>query len=159
MGSSHYALPIAQSLQDNAKKVGVNLKVERLAGTLLFSKVYARAFDTIFVGWNSDSADPHSMALRLVYNPDNRFEAKNTAYPSWQHGYFDEAMNKKVEDALFEKDSQKRAQMYADLQRELMQKGPYAFIFQKYNVVAITPDVKKWVWNNASRIFYNAIEK
>ncbi|WP_017196595.1 ABC transporter substrate-binding protein [Bartonella birtlesii] len=159
VGSSHYALPIAQSLQDNAKKVGVNLKVERLAGTLLFSKVYARAFDTIFVGWNSDSADPHSMALRLVYNPDNRFEAKNTAYPSWQHGYFDEAMNKKVEDALFEKDSQKRAQMYADLQRELMQKGPYAFIFQKYNVVAITPDVKKWVWNNASRIFYNAIEK
>ncbi len=159
VGSSHYALPIAQSLQDNAKKVGVHLKVERLAGTQLFSKVYARAFDTVFMGWNNDSADPYSMASRLVYNPDNRFEAKNTAYPSWQHGYFDEAMNKKVEDALFEKDSQKRAQMYADLQRELMQKGPYAFIFQKYSVVAMTPDIKKWVWNSAPRIFYSAIEK
>ncbi|WP_019221371.1 ABC transporter substrate-binding protein [Bartonella senegalensis] len=159
VGSAPYALSIAQSLQDNAEKVGVHLKIERLAGTQLFSKLYARAFDTILVGWNNDSADPHSMASRLIYNPDNRLEAKNTAYPSWQHGYFDAKMNQKVEDALFEKDSQKRAQIYADLQRELMQKGPYAFIFQKYSVVALTPDIKKWVWNSSPRIFYSQIEK
>ncbi|GAA5097690.1 ABC transporter substrate-binding protein [Bartonella acomydis] len=157
--STPYALAIAQSVQDNAAKVGVQLKLERLAGTQLFSKLYARAFDTIFVGWNNDSADPYTMASRLIYNPDNRFEAKNTAYPSWQHGYLDEAMNKQVEEALFQKDSQKRAQIYADLQRGLMQKGPYAFIFQKYSVIAMTPDIKKWVWNSAPRIFYSAIEK
>ncbi|WP_175869151.1 ABC transporter substrate-binding protein [Bartonella gabonensis] len=157
--SSPYALSIAQSVQDNAAKVGIKLKLERLAGTQLFSKLYARAFDTIFVGWNNDSADPHTMASRLIYNPDNRFEAKNTAYPSWQHSYLDEAMNKQVEEALFQKDSQKRAQIYADLQRELMQKGPYVFIFQKYSAIAMTPDIKKWVWNSAPRIFYGAIEK
>ncbi|SQF96281.1 ABC transporter substrate-binding protein [Bartonella quintana] len=159
VGNSPYALSIAQSLQDSAEKVGVHLKIERLAGTQLFSKLYARAFDTVFDGWNNDSTDPHTMASRLVYNPDNRFEAKNTAYPSWHHGYLDEDMNKKVENALFQKDPQKRAQIYADLQRGLMQKGPYAFIFQKYGFVAMTPDVKKWVWNNAPRIFYSAIEK
>ncbi|UTO27991.1 ABC transporter substrate-binding protein [Bartonella harrusi] len=159
VGTSPYALSIAQSIQDNAKKVGVHLKIERLAGTQLFSKLYVRAFDTIFVGWNNDSADPHTMASRLVYNPDNHFEAKNTAYPSWQHGYLDAKMNQKVEEALFQKDPQKRAQIYADLQRELMQKGPYAFIFQKYAVIAMTPAVKKWVWNSAPRIFYSAIEK
>ncbi|WP_208441140.1 ABC transporter substrate-binding protein [Bartonella raoultii] len=159
IGSSYYALPIAQSLQDNAAKVGVHLKIERLAGAQLFSKLSARNFDTMFVGWNNDSADPHSMASRLVYNPDNRLEAKNTAYLSWCHSYVDEVMNQKVEDALFQKDPQKRAQIYADLQRELMQKGPYAFIFQKYSVVAMTPRIKKWVWNSMPRIFYNAIEK
>ncbi|WP_208431491.1 ABC transporter substrate-binding protein [Bartonella doshiae] len=159
VGTTPYALPIAQSIQDNAVKVGVRLKIERLAGTQLFSKLYARAFDTIFVGWNNDSTDPHTMASRLVYNPDNRFEAKNTAYPSWHYGYLDLNLNQKVEDALFQNDSQKRAQMYADLQRELMQKGPYAFIFQKYSVVALTPDIKKWVWNSSPRIFYKAIEK
>ncbi|WP_039759620.1 ABC transporter substrate-binding protein [Bartonella queenslandensis] len=154
-----YNLLLAQSLQDSAAQVGVHLKIERLAGTQLFSKLYARAFDTIFVGWNNDSADPHTMASRLVYNPDNRFEAKNTAYPSWQHGYFDAKMNQKVEEALFQKDSQKRAQLYVNLQRELMQKGPYAFIYQQYSVVAMTPDVKKWVWNSMPQIFYNKIEK
>ncbi|WP_375607284.1 MULTISPECIES: ABC transporter substrate-binding protein [unclassified Bartonella] len=160
-GASPYpfALPIAQSLQDNAKKVGVRFKIERFVGTQLFSKLSARAFDTIFFGWNNDSADPHTMASRLIYNPDNRFEAKNTAYPSWCHGYLDETMNQKVQDALFEKDPQKRAQMYADLQREFMQKGPYAFIYQTYHTIAMTPDVKKWVWNSAPRIFYSAIEK
>ncbi|CAK02134.1 ABC transporter substrate-binding protein [Bartonella tribocorum] len=150
---------LAQSLQDSAAQAGVRLKIERLAGTQLFSKVDARAFDTSFIGWNSGSMDPHTMASRLVYNPDNRFEAKNTAYPSWKNGYFDTEMNQKVEEALFQKDSQKRAQLYIDLQRELMQKGPYAFIYQQYSVVAMTPDIKKWVWNSTPRIFYNEIEK
>ncbi|WP_273723785.1 ABC transporter substrate-binding protein [Bartonella sp. AU18XJBT] len=159
VSNTPYALLLAQSLQDSAAQAGVRLKIERLAGTQLFSKVNARAFDTAFVGWNNDSADPHTMASRLVYNPDNRFEARNTAYPSWKHGYFDAKMNQKVEEALFQKDPQKRSQIYADLQRELMQKGPYAFIFQQYSVVAMTPDVKKWVWNSAPRIFYSAIEK
>ncbi|WP_375615361.1 ABC transporter substrate-binding protein [Bartonella sp. AC10YNML] len=159
VSNAPYRLLVAQSLQDSAAQAGVRLKIERLAGTQLFSKLYARAFDTIFVGWNNDSADPHTMASRLVYNPDNRFEAKNTAYPSWQHGYFDAKMNQKVEEALFQKDPQKRAQLYADLQRELMQKGPYAFIFQKYSVIAMTPDIKKWVWNSAPQIFYSKIEK
>ncbi|WP_375659413.1 ABC transporter substrate-binding protein [Bartonella sp. MR30HLJHH] len=159
VSNAPYTLLLAQSLQDSAAQAGVRLKIERLAGTQLFSKLYARAFDTIFVGWNNDSADPHTMASRLVYNPDNRFETKNTAYPSWQHGYFDAKMNQKVEEALFQKDPQKRAQIYADLQRELMQKGPYAFIYQKYGVVAMTPDIKKWVWNSAPHIFYSKIEK
>ncbi|ACS51231.1 ABC transporter substrate-binding protein [Bartonella grahamii] len=160
-GTSPYpfALPIAQSLQDNAKKVGVRFKIERFVGTQLFSKLSARTFDTIFFGWNNDSADPHTMASRLIYNPDNRLEAKNTGYASWCHGYLDETMNQKVQDALFQKDPQKRAQMYADLQREFMQKGPYAFIYQTYHTIAMTPDVKKWVWNSAPRIFYSAIEK
>ncbi|WP_254474679.1 ABC transporter substrate-binding protein [Bartonella sp. B1098] len=154
-----FALPIAQSIQDNAKKIGVRFKIEHFVGTQLFSKLYARGFDTIFMGWNNDSADPYTMASRLVYNPDNRFEAKNTGYPSWCHGYLDEDMNKKVREALFEKDPQKRAQIYADLQRKFMQKGPFAFIYQTYSIIAMTPDVKKWVWNSAPRIFYNAIEK
>ncbi|UNE55022.1 ABC transporter substrate-binding protein [Bartonella machadoae] len=160
-GASPYpfALPIAQSLQENAKKVGVRFKIERFVGTQLFSKFYARGFDTIFFGWNNASSDPHTMAVRLIYNPDNRFEAKNTGYASWCNGYFDESMNKKVKDALFEKDTKKRAQMYADLQRDVMQKGPYAFIYQTYVSVAMSPAVKKWVWNGAPRIFYSAIEK
>ncbi|WP_375678703.1 MULTISPECIES: ABC transporter substrate-binding protein [unclassified Bartonella] len=159
VSNTPYTLLLAQSLQDSAAQAGVRLKIERVAGTQLFSKVNARAFDTAFIGWNNDSVDPHTMASRLIFNPDNRFEARNTAYPSWQHGYFDANMNQKVEEALFQKDPQKRAQLYADLQRELMQKGPYAFIFQQYSVVAMTPDVKKWVWNSAPRIFYSKIEK
>ncbi|QEE12610.1 ABC transporter substrate-binding protein [Bartonella krasnovii] len=159
VSNAPYTVLFAQSLQDSAAQAGVHLKIERVAGTQLFSKVNARAFDTAFIGWNNDSADPHTMASRLVYNPDNRFEAKNTAYPSWKHGYFDAEMNQKVEEALFQKDPQKRAKIYADLQRELMQKGPYAFIYQQYSVIAMTSDVKKWVWNSAPRIFYSAIEK
>ncbi|AQX21777.1 peptide/nickel transport system substrate-binding protein [Bartonella sp. CDC_skunk] len=158
IGASN-SLQIVQSIQDNAAKVGIRLNIKHLAGTQLFSKAYARAFETIILGWNSESVDPHTTASRIVFNPDNQFESKNTAYPSWQHGYFDEEMNQKVQDALFEKDQTKRAQRYVDLQNEFMQKGPYAFLYQKYNVVAISPVIKKWSWNSAPRIFYHTIEK
>ncbi|MCL6229298.1 ABC transporter substrate-binding protein [Bartonella bilalgolemii] len=158
IGASN-SLQIIQAIQDNAAKVGIHLKIQRLAGTQLFSKVSARAFETVILGWNSESLDPHTTASRIIYNPDNRFETKNTAYPSWQHGYFDEEMNQQVQDALFEKDEAKRIQRYVDLQNEFMQKGPYAFLYQKYNVVAISPVIKKWVWNGAPRVFYHAIEK
>ncbi|AGF74789.1 ABC transporter, periplasmic oligopeptide-binding protein [Bartonella australis AUST/NH1] len=159
IGTLPYTQPVAQSIQDNAKKVGVHIKIERLAGAQLFSKVYARAFDTVFMRWVNESVDPHTMASRVVYNPDNRFEARNTAYPSWDTAYFDADMNQKVENALFEKESQKRMQKYADLQREFMQKGPYAFIFQGYGVAAVSPTVKKWPWNSMGRVFYSSIEK
>ncbi|MFT4347433.1 ABC transporter substrate-binding protein [Bartonella ancashensis] len=158
-GNTAYSLLIAQSIQDNAAKVGVRIKIERIGGAQLFSKVASRSFDTVLLGWNSESVDPHAMSSRVIYNPDNRFEAKNTAYPSWQHGYFDEEMNRKVEDALFEGDLEKRVQKYVDLQHEFMEKGPYVFIFQKYNIVATAPSIKKWFWNDMSRIYYNLIEK
>ncbi|WP_375658145.1 ABC transporter substrate-binding protein, partial [Bartonella sp. CL436QHHD] len=74
VSNAPYTLLLAQSLQDSAAQAGVRLKIERVAGTQLFSKVNARAFDTAFIGWNNDSADPHTMASRLVYNPDNRLE-------------------------------------------------------------------------------------
>ncbi len=45
----------------------------------------------------------------FFYNPDNRFEIKNISCSSRCYGYFDEAINQKFKDVLFQKDSQKRA--------------------------------------------------
>ena len=158
ISTQSYAAPIAQSIQDAAAKVGVKVKIERMAGAQLFSKLRGREFQSALMGWQTGVPDAHGNASRLVFNPDNRMEAKQTMYPSWRASFFEEAINKEVDAALFEKDEAKRKQMYFDLQQEIMQKGPSAFIFQQYGVAGANKAISNWSWN-AFRAYYSLAAK
>lgn len=110
------------------------------------------------MAWQTSVPDAYGNASRLVYNPDNRKEARATQYPSWRAAYYDPQMNQKVETALLEPDDTKRAALYGDLQKEQMQKGPMAIMFQMYNTAGISPTVKNWTWNGF-RVWYGAASK
>jgi peptide/nickel transport system substrate-binding protein len=79
-------------------------------------------------------------------------------YPSWRASYFDEAVNKEVDAALFEKDEAKRAELYHALQKEMMEKGPQAYMFQIYNVAGINKGISNWEWNGF-RTYYDTASK
>lgn len=158
IGTHPYAAPIAQHVQQNAAKIGVKIKIERMANAQLFSKVRGREFQTAMLGWQTSVPDAHGNASRQIYNPDNRLEAKQTMYPSWRGAYFSEAANKAIDAALFEKDEQKRKEMYYALQREMMQTGPVAYMFQLYNSAGVRKSVKDWNWNGF-RTYYAAAGK
>jgi len=157
-GTLPHSAPIAQNIQQNAAKVGVKLSLERMANAQLFSRVRGREFQSAMMAWQTSVPDAYGNASRLVYNPDNRKEARATQYPSWRAAYYDPAMNHAIKAALLEPDDNKRAAMYADLQREQMQKGPLAIMFQMYNTAGITPAVKNWTWNGF-RVWYGAASK
>ncbi|MBZ6078704.1 ABC transporter substrate-binding protein [Microvirga puerhi] len=158
IGTHSYASPIAQSVQENAAKVGVKLKIERMSNAQLFSRVRGREYQTTIQGWQTGVPDAHGNASRQIYNPDNRIEAKQTMYPSWRSAYFSEDVNKKVDEALFEKDPAKRVQLYHALQRDMMEKGPQAFMFQMYNVAGVRKSLKAWTWNGF-RTYYDLASK
>ena len=67
-------------------------------------------------------------------------------------------MNKQGEAALFERDPAKRASMYHDLQREVMQKGPMAYIMQIQHNAAMLKTVNNWKWNGF-RVYYGDVSK
>lgn len=157
-GTLPHSAPIAQSVQQNAAKIGVKLNLERMANAQLFSRARGREFQSAMMAWQTSVPDAYGNASRLVFNPDNRKEARATQYPSWRAAYYDPEMNKKVEAALLEPDDSKRIALYADLQREVMQKGPMAIMFQMYNTAGISPTVKNWTWNGF-RVWYGAASK
>ncbi|MFS2223054.1 ABC transporter substrate-binding protein [Pantoea sp. B65] len=157
-GTLPHSAPIAQSIQQNAAKVGVKLTLERMANAQLFSRARGREFQSVMMAWQTSVPDAYGNASRLVFNPDNSKEARATQYPSWRAAYYDPQMNKAVEAALLEPDDSKRSAMYADLQREVMQKGPMAIMFQMYNTAGISPTVKNWTWNGF-RVWYNTASK
>jgi len=158
IGTEPYASPLTQSIEANAAKIGVNLEIERVATAQLFSRVRGREFQTAMLGWTTNVPDAHGNASRQVYNPGNEMEANNTMYPSWRSAYFDEAINEQVLDALFEKDLGERERKYQDLQRQMMESGPQAYIFQAYNLATLSHAVKDWT-ANGFRVYYSMVEK
>ncbi len=52
------------------------------------------------------SAD--SYVFNFIYNPDHRFEVKNTSCSGWCYAYLDEAINQKFKNVLLQIDSQER---------------------------------------------------
>lgn len=153
-----YAAPIAQSIQDAGSKIGVKIKIERMASSQLFSRVRGREFQTTLLGWKTTVPDAHGNASRQIYNPDNRLEAKQSMYPSWRASYFDADVNAKVEEALLERDEEKRKQLYHALQKEMLEKGPHAYIFQSLTTASLSKAMKDWKWNGF-RAYYDLAEK
>ncbi len=158
IGSHPYGNPIAQSIQENASKAGVTFKIERMANAQLYAKHRARDFESALLGFRTNVPDANGMASRFVLNPDNDIEAKLTQYPSWRSGYYDPEMNARVEAALFERDPAVREQMYHDLQRDIMQQGPMAYIMQTMQAAAKRDTLKDWTWNGL-RIYYGKATK
>lgn len=157
-GTLPHSAPIAQSIQQNAAKIGVKLNLERMANAQLFSRARGREFQSAMMAWQTSVPDAYGNASRLVFNPDNRKEARATQYPSWRAAYYDPAMNQKVDAALLEPDDAKRSEMYGELQRDVMEKGPMAIMFQMYNSAGVSPTVKNWTWNGF-RVWYGAAGK
>jgi peptide/nickel transport system substrate-binding protein len=159
IGSHPYAAPIAQNIQNNAAKVGVRIRLEQMANAQLFAKHRGREFQSALLGWGAGMPDAHANASRLIYNPDNRAEARLTQFPSWRAAFQDEAANRQVEAALMERDEAKRAAMYQQLQRDMMQRGPAAFLFQTIYVAGVRDTVQDWSWNGFATYFDRVSKK
>ncbi|GAA4665422.1 ABC transporter substrate-binding protein [Bartonella pachyuromydis] len=158
VGSLSYMSSVAQSIQANAREIGVELTIEKMAQNQLLSRVRGGNYDSAIMGWGSADPDGHPASLNHVFNPDPTFTKKHNMYLAWRAGYYDENINKMVMDALFEQDQNKRIAQYRSLQHYVFEHGPMVYLFQTYYTVGMGPAVKKWVWNSF-RLYYSDAEK
>ncbi|WP_208438379.1 ABC transporter substrate-binding protein [Bartonella vinsonii] len=158
VGSLSYMSSVAQSIQANARKIGVELTIEKMAQNQLLNRVRGGNYDTALMGWGGADPDGHPASLNHVFNPDPTFTKKHNMYLAWRAGYYDENINKMVMDALFEQDQKKRIAQYRALQHYVFEHGPMVYLFQTYYTVGMGASVKKWVWNSF-RLYYNEAEK
>ena len=62
--------------------------------------------------------------------------------------------------AVRERDSEKREEMYKDLQRKVMDEGPFIIMFQDSKQVALRNNVKSFVMGPTSDVvFYRLVTK
>ncbi|WCR55434.1 MAG: ABC transporter substrate-binding protein (cluster 5 nickel/peptides/opines) [Bartonella clarridgeiae] len=158
IGSLTYMSSVAQTIQENAHKIGIELTIEKMAQAQLLSRVRGGNYDIAIMSWNTADPDGHASSWHHVFNPDPTFTEQHSMHLAWRAGYYDAKANKMVMDALFEEDKNKRLEQYRELQNYIFNHGPMAYLFQTYYTIGVGPTVKKWVWNSF-RLYYNKAEK
>ncbi|NTF32992.1 ABC transporter substrate-binding protein [Rhizobium skierniewicense] len=132
---------IAENIQQTLAQAGIKLSIIPGDGKQTLTKYRARQHDIYIGDWGSDYFDPNSNAETFTINYDNSDEGKNKTL-AWRNAWDVPELTKQTQAALLEKDNAKRAAMYQDLQRKVLESGPFVVIEQKTEIAGFSNKVK-----------------
>ncbi|SDR37016.1 peptide/nickel transport system substrate-binding protein [Rhizobiales bacterium GAS113] len=149
----------AQAIQSTMAQGGVKLTVLPGEQKAVITKYRARQHQALLLYWGPDYMDPHSNADSFARNTDNSDNAKLKPL-AWRNSWDIPELTKQTDAAVRERDSEKRAEMYQDLQRKVMETGPFIIMFQDAKQVAMRANVKNFVMGPTSDlVFYRLVTK
>ncbi|MEM6487618.1 MAG: ABC transporter substrate-binding protein [Pseudomonadota bacterium] len=129
-------LEMAQSFQNTLAQAGVTATLRTGTGKEILGEYRARKHEIYLGAWGPDYPDPHTNADTFARNPDNSDEAKLTGVLAWRNAWPADEVKDMTDAAVLEKDTDKRASMYLEIQRAHQQTSPFAPMFQLITQVA-----------------------
>ncbi|MDG4855957.1 MAG: ABC transporter substrate-binding protein [Mesorhizobium sp.] len=132
---------MAESIQQTLGQAGIKLEIIPGDGKQTLTKYRARNHDIYIGNWGQDYFDPNSNAQTFASNPDNSDSAKIKTL-AWRNAWDIPDLTKETEAALLEKDSAKRADMYKDLQKKVLDTSPFVIIHQQLEVAGLRKNLK-----------------
>lgn len=135
---------MALAIQATFAQAGIKLEIIPGEGKQTLTKYRARNHDIYIGRWGPDYMDPHTNADTFARNPDNSDDAKSKPL-AWRNSWDIPEMTKKADAAVLEKDTQKRADMYLEIQREHQQVSPFVIMFQDIEIMAKRANVEGFV--------------
>jgi len=132
---------MAESIQQTLGQAGIKLEIIPGDGKQTLTKYRARNHDIYIGNWGQDYFDPNSNAQTFASNPDNSDAGKSHTL-AWRNSWDIPDLTKETEAALLEKDSGKRADMYKDLQKKILDTSPFVIIHQQLEVVGLRKNLK-----------------
>jgi peptide/nickel transport system substrate-binding protein len=126
---------IAQAIQADLAAVGI--KVQLLPGERkqVITKTRARQHQLAMLNWGTDYFDPNSNAQAWCENPDDGDQSKLKIL-AWRSHFVDKELTGQSQAAVRELDPAKRIALYQDMQRQFMDRAPFAMLLQQ-NAVAV----------------------
>jgi len=150
---------IAQSVQATMAKGGVKVNLIPGETKAVLTKYRARQHQMLMIYWGPDYMDPHTNADGFVHNTDNSDGAKGHPL-AWRNAWPAEEETKLTDAAVKERDADKRKQDYIDLQKKVLDTGPYIIMFQNTEQVAERANVKGYIEGpSADVVYYNLTTK
>ncbi|BCH13209.1 ABC transporter substrate-binding protein [Mesorhizobium sp. L-2-11] len=132
---------MAESFQQTLGQAGVKLEIIPGDGKQTLTKYRARNHDIYIGQWGQDYFDPNSNAQTFASNPDNSDEGKVKTL-AWRNAWDIPELTKQTEAALLEKDPAKRAAMYQDLQRKILETSPFIIVHQQLEVAGLRKNLR-----------------
>ena len=137
-------LDMAQAIQSTFAMGGVKLEIIPMDGKQALTKYRARNHQIYIGRWGPDYQDPHTNADTFARNVDNSDNAK--AKPlAWRNAWDIPEMSRRTDAAAQERDPDKRARMYLEIQRDHQETSPFVIMFQDIEVAAERANVKGFV--------------
>ncbi len=144
---------ISQNVQSTLAKGGIKVNLIPEETKALLTKYRARQHQMLMIYWGPDYMDPHTNADGFAHNTDNSDAAKGHPL-AWRNSWAAEEESKMTDAAVKERDTEKRKQAYVDLQKKVMETGPYAIMFQSADELAQRSNVKGFVEGPSSDVVY-----
>lgn len=111
-------------------------------------------------GGGDGAPDPYGSMRSSIYNPDNSDEAKLTSYAGWRTGFYDEVLNKMIDDAVLERDTNKQRELYEAIQLRYEDMVPSIQpIAQAVYTVVLRSDVKGYHYPSTWQARYREVSK
>ncbi len=150
---------MAQSVQATMAQGGIKVNIISAEMKPLLTKYRARQHQMLMVYWGPDYMDPHTNADGFITNNDNSDGA--AGHPlAWRNSWQDPDLVKAVAAAASEPDADKRKQDYIDLQKKLLDVGPYIIMFQSTAQLSQRSNVQGFVEGPSSDVtYYNLTTK
>ena len=121
---------MAQSVQATFAQAGIKVNIISAEMAPMLTKYRARQHQALMVYWGPDYMDPHTNADGFITNNDNSDGAHGPSAGLAQC-LAGPDLNAAVAAAASERDEDKRKQDYIDLQKQLLDVGPYIIMFQQ----------------------------
>lgn len=151
---------IAQSIQATMAQAGIKVNILPAEKKAVYTKHRARQHQMILTHWSPDYLDPHSNADAFASNPDNSDEAKLTGVIAWRGSWDTPDNTAMTAEAKKELDSDKRKDMYLQLQRNVQADSPFIFMFQEISQAVLRNNVEGFVSGPSfDLVFYRNVTK
>ncbi|WOC17091.1 ABC transporter substrate-binding protein [Pseudochrobactrum sp. MP213Fo] len=141
--SSQPVTGIAESIQQTFAQAGVKMEIIPGDGKQTLTKYRARKHDLYIGQWGTDYWDPNTNADTFASNPDNGDDASAKTL-AWRNAWDIPELTKETKAAVLERDTEKRTQMYLDLQKKLLDDGPFVVLFQQTEVAAYRNNIENY---------------
>jgi peptide/nickel transport system substrate-binding protein len=147
---------LAQSVQSTFAQGGVTVNIVSSEMAPMLTKYRAREHQALMVYWGPDYMDPHTNADGFITNNDNSDDA--AAKPlAWRNAWDSPEMTAATKAAAEESDEAARMQAYIDLQRRLLDEGPYIIMLQSIAQRADRASVEGYVQGPSSDVTYYSL--
>ena len=140
--STQPTLGVAEALQQTLAQANIKVEIVSEDFKQLLTRYRARQHDMAILQWGVDYWDPNSNSETFATNPDNSDNA--TSKPlAWRNAWdVPAAIQEASKAALLERDADKRAQMYAEVQKNVREQGPFVFLWQQTEVAGLRKNVQ-----------------
>ena len=139
-------IDMAQVIQAAWAKAGIQLEILPGDNKQTLTKYRARTHDIYIGRWGPDYQDPNTNASTFASNPDNSDAAKLTGKLAWRNAWDIPELTAQTEAAVLERDQDQRAEIYRELQRAVLERGPFVIMFQDIEVIAERGNVHGMIW-------------